>query len=290
MGVSENAERDKVRGRNRVVQWFRNIRNERPELIWSPVLFVLVVLVWEWGVLILRIPYYILPPPSKIAAALYNGLAERPTSMSGYYIHAAYTLWESFVGFVIGSIAGIILGTLVAQNQFVERTLLPYIVAFQALPKIAVAPLFLVWLGFGMTSKILMVVLLTFFPLLINSLAGFKSVPKNRIDMARSLCATDWQIFRYVKFPSALPFIFAGLDMAAVFSVIGAIVGEFVGAQAGMGLMIMQMQTQMDIPGVFSALFVLSLMGVALHLMMEGVKRRVVFWQVEEEETRGEEE
>lgn len=268
----------------------RSLLRERPELFYSPILFLLVVGVWEWFVWYMKIPFYLFPPPSKIAISLIGGLMESPTSQSGYYLHTAYTLWESFLGFVIGSGLGIILGTLIAQSRFVERTLLPYIVAFQALPKIAVAPLFVVWLGFGMTSKVLMVVMLTFFPLLINSLAGFKSVPKNRIDMARSMCASEWQIFRFIKFPSALPFIFAGLDMAVVFSVIGAIVGEFVGAQAGIGLMIMQKQYQMDVPGVFSALIILALIGTALHLMMESCRRRVLFWVVELEVDQEEEE
>jgi NitT/TauT family transport system permease protein len=152
------------------------------------------------------------------------------------------------------------------------------------MPKIAVAPLFVVWMGFGMTSKVVMVILLTFFPVLINALAGFKSVPQNRVDMARALCASEWQIFRHIKFPSSLPFVFAGLEIAVTFAIVGAIVGEFVGADRGIGLLIMQSQYQMDVPGVFAALLLLSIVGVALQLAMEAWRRRVLFWEAGQRE------
>jgi NitT/TauT family transport system permease protein len=261
---------------------FRTLLRHRLEWILSPLLLVAVLGFWEWFVDYAEIPTFLVPPPSLIAVSLVGGLSKGLTDQSGYYIHMGYTLWEAFFGFIIGTSLGVLLGTIISQNRLVEKTLLPYIIAFQAMPKIAVAPLFVVWMGFGMTSKVVMVITLTFFPVLINALAGFKSVPQNRVDMARALCASEWQIFRHVKFPSSLPFIFAGLEIAVTFAIVGAIVGEFVGADRGIGLLIMQSQYQMDVPGVFAGLLLLSLVGVALQLAMERWRRRVLFWEAEQ--------
>lgn len=283
-----------------------SIVKERPEYILSPLLFAVVVIGWELGVRLLRIPVYIIPPPSQILVALARGLSDgflrqalpgelsgnlilvlkalgawfysAISSREGYYLHLGYTFAEAMLGFFIGSSIGILFGTLTSQFVLLERTLLPYIIAFQSLPKVAVAPLLVIWFGFGMTSKVVIVCLLTFFPLLVNSIAGFKSVEPERIDLLRSLSATRWDIFFKVKFPSALPYIFAGLDMALVYAVIGAIVGEFVGAQRGLGVLIMQMNFAMDISGVFSVFILLSSIGVSLHLIMRRVRRRILFW------------
>jgi len=258
----------------------------KPEYILSPVLFVCVVVGWEALVRALKVPAYILPPPSQIAVALGRGLNAGPFAREGYWLHAGVTLSETLLGFIIGSSIGLLLGMLISQVRLLECTLRPYIIAFQSLPKVAVAPVIVLWFGFGMTSKVVIVCLLTFFPLLVTSMAGFKSVELERIDLLRSLAATPWQIFWKVKFPSALPYIFAGLDMATVFSVVGAIVGEFVGAQRGLGVQILQMNFAMDIAGTFSVFVVLALMGVGMYLTLQRVKRAVLFWAPSEAAVR----
>jgi len=141
-----------------------------------------------------------------------------------------------------------------------------------------VAPIIVVWLGFGISSKVMIICLLTFFPVLVTSIAGFKAVDPDRIDLLRSLSATPWQIFRKAKFPSALPYIFAGLNMAAAFSVVGAVVGEFVGAQAGLGVLILQMEAQADSGGSFAVCVVLSVIGIALTTALRRVQQRVLHW------------
>jgi NitT/TauT family transport system permease protein len=188
------------------------------------------------------------------------------------------TLVEVFLGFVIGSTIGLVLGIFISQIRLLDATLRPYIVAFQCLPKVAIAPIIIMWFGYDITSKVVMVTLLTFFPLLVNSMAGFHSVDLDRIELLRSLSATRWQIFWKVKFPSALPFIFAGLDIAAVFAIVGAIVGEFVGAQLGLGVQILSMNAQMDTAGSFSVCIVLAVMGLVLNYLIRGIQRRVLFW------------
>jgi NitT/TauT family transport system permease protein len=257
-----------------------------PEVILSPALFVVSVLGWELGVKAFHVPSYVVPPPSQIAVALWRGLATGLFARDGYWLHTGVTMGETLLGFFLGSAVGLVLGMVISQARLLECTLRPYIIAFQSLPKVAVAPVIVLWFGFGMTSKVVIVCLLTFFPLLVTSLAGFKAVDPERIDMLRSLGATPWQIFRKIKLPSALPFIFAGLDMASVFSVVGAIVGEFVGSQRGLGMQIMAMNSSMDVAGTFSVFVILSAMGVGMYLGLQRVKRAVLFWAPSESQVR----
>lgn len=250
----------------------------KKEWMCSMGLLVVLILAWEALVRYFEVPFYLVPAPSGVLNALKEGFTEGLTSRVGFYLHTYYTLGEALAGFVIGSGSGIILGTLIAQSRFAGKVFLPYIVAFQSLPKVALAPLLIVWFGVGMTSKIVIVAMLTFFPLLVNSIAGFESVDRDVLEMMRSLRATRWQIFLKVRFPSALPFIFAGLSMAIVYSLIGAIVGEFIGGRYGLGILITQMSSNMNMQGVFAVFVVLSLIGIALYLIMRCIERRVVFW------------
>ncbi|MCC7104367.1 MAG: ABC transporter permease [Chloroflexi bacterium] len=258
----------------------------RPELILIPLVFVVVMLVWEYGVQLLRVEAFILPPPSAIWRALVRGLSAAPNARDGYWLHAWITLSEALSGFVVGSTLGILLGTLISQSRLMELTLKPYLVAVQSLPKVAIAPLFVIWFGFGMESKVIICSLLTFFPLLVNSVAGFHGVDTERVELMKGLAATRWQIFTKVAFPSALPFIFAGLDMAIVYSVLGAIVGEFVGAQRGLGVLILQMNFAMDVAGAFSVFVVLSALGIGLSSILNVVRSRVLFWAPSERTQR----
>ncbi|MEE8350285.1 MAG: ABC transporter permease [Acidobacteriota bacterium] len=250
----------------------------KKEWIYSVGLFVVLIVTWEILVRWLEVPFYLVPAPSGVLRALQDGFSEGLTSRVGFYLHTYYTVVEALVGFLIGSASGIVLGTLIAQSRFVGKVFLPYILAFQSLPKVALAPLLIVWFGVGMTSKIVIVAMLSFFPLLVNSIAGFESVDRDVLEMMRSFRATRWQIFLKVRFPSALPFIFAGLSMAIVYSLIGALVGEFIGGRYGLGILITQMSANMDMQGIFSVFVVLSLIGIAFYLTMRSIERRVVFW------------
>jgi NitT/TauT family transport system permease protein len=210
--------------------------------------------------------------------ALWRGLATSPLAKDGLWYHSGVTLLEILLGFFVGSAIGLAIGVVVSQMPRLEAILEPYVAALQSLPKVAVAPIIVVWLGFGIGSKVAIICLLTFFPVLVTSIAGFKAVDPDRIDLLRSLSATPWQIFRKAKFPSALPYIFAGLNMAAAFAVVGAIVGEFVGAQAGLGVLILQMEAQMDTGGSFSVFIVLSVIGIALTAILRRIQQRVLRW------------
>jgi len=244
----------------------------------SALLLLALLAVWEFGTRYFQVPKHLLPPVSDICVALWNGLYTSPLAKDGYWYHGAITLAEIFLGFAVGSGVGLTIGILVSQLPRLEALVAPYVAALQSVPKVALAPIVVVWLGFGISSKVVIISMLTFFPVLVTSIAGFKAVDADRIDLLRSLSATRWQIFRFTKFPSALPYIFAGLNMAAAFSVVGAVVGEFVGAQAGLGVLILQTEAQADTAGSFAVMVVLSVIGIALTSALRRVQQRVLHW------------
>jgi NitT/TauT family transport system permease protein len=250
----------------------------RPHVVLIPLVLVAFLGLWEWAVRQFGVPAFIAPAPSAVWQALRGGLQSRL-----FLEHFWITLYETLLGFLIAAIAGIVLGAVIAQFRLVEQTMYPYLVALQTLPKIAVAPLIIVWFGFGISSKVIIASMVGFFPVLVNVIVGLKTIDQSKLDLMRSLNATRWQTFRLVTFPNALPFVFAGLDIAVVFSVLGAIVGEFVGAQRGLGNLILQFNFALDIAGVFAVLLLLSALGVALHLVMQAIQRRVIFWAEPEE-------
>jgi NitT/TauT family transport system permease protein len=243
----------------------------------TALLFVATIAAWEAVVRIFQIPVFILPSPTQVGMALYRGLA------SGVYLdHLKYTLLETLLGFIVGSALGFFLGTAVAMNRYVEFFFYPYIVMFQSLPKVALAPLIVVWFGLGLTSKVINAALVAFFPLLVNTMVGLKSADEDRVSLMRSLAASNQQIFWMLRLPNALPFVMAGLDVAMIFALIGAIVAEFVGAQRGLGMLIQSMNFNMDVSGQFSILIILSLVGLILNRIIMLIRRRVMFWDPSE--------
>ncbi len=260
--------------------WWRELTEDpaaflaaRPQVVLIPLVLVVFVGLWEWVVRAWAVPPFIAPAPTAVVASLAGGIRSRL-----YLEHFGTTLCETLLGFLIAAASGIVLGAVIAQFRLVEQTVYPYVVALQTLPKIAIAPLIIVWFGFGISSKVIIAAMVGFFPVLVNVIVGLKTIDQSKLDLMRSLNATRWQTFRLVKFPNALPFVFAGLDIAIVFSVLGAIVGEFVGAQRGLGNLILQFNFSLDIAGVFAVLILLSVMGVALHLIMQVIQKRVIFW------------
>ncbi len=234
---------------------------------------VLLLAAWEALPRALGLSELLIPPASDVFRALGQQLARGLV-----FGNLLVTLWEALAGFVLGSLGGVVIGGLITRSALVERALVPYLVAFQALPKVALAPLLVVWLGFGMASKTAIATVIAFFPVLINSMIGFSTVEPEKLELMRSLVASEWQIFRIIRFPNALPFIFAGLNVAVVFSITGALVGEFVGAKQGLGMLLLQFNFNMDIAGMFAVLIVLAAMGTALHAVVRGLHRRLIFW------------
>lgn len=251
----------------------RRLLRERPEIYLVPTIFIAFTSFLEYGTASLDIPSYILPRPSAIVDSLMSFIGT-PRFRTNLFV----TLQEVTIGYAIAVLLAFGLGIAISQVRLVEKALLPYIVAFQTVPKIALAPLFLVWFGFGLASKIAIAALIAFFPILINVIEGLRSVDGEKIEMLRSLGASKAQIFRMLRFPNALPFIFAGLDLGIIFAIIGAIVGEFVGARAGLGYQLLQFNYDFNIAGLFATLIVLSALGLVGHAVVRFFQRRYVFW------------
>ena len=229
---------------------------------------------WEAFVRLRGLPRLVLPSPLVVVQALADSL------LSGYlWPHIGTTLSEILLGFLAGSALGIGLGALVAQSALLRRVLNPYIIASQAMPKLALAPIFVVWFGFGLTPKVVITALIAFFPLFENTLTGLHDVDPDQLELFRALRASRWDSFVKLRLPHAVPYLFAGLRVAMVLSVVGAVVGEFVGANRGLGALIIAAQGTMDTPLMFSVFVVLTILGVVLYKLVELAERFFTGWR-----------
>lgn len=265
--------------RARMTGGFRGACIRNWQYVASPIIFVVLVAAWETLVRSVAVPVYILPAPTQIFHALVNGLSlENMWGAERFYIHIAVTLYEAVLGFIIGVVAGVGMGGIIAQSPTLESIIKPYVMGFQSLPKVAVAPLIVLWFGFGLESKVVLVALLVFFPLMINSNTGFRSVDRDMMELLRALSASRWQIFWTVQVPAALPYIFAGLEMGVVYSFLGAVVGEFVGGTKGLGVQIVQLTASMDTAGMFAVLLLLAGLGAGASKLLQVIRKRVLYW------------
>jgi NitT/TauT family transport system permease protein len=221
---------------------------------------------------------FVIPLPSSVLPA-FEELVNSGTLLDNILV----TVGEAAIGFCIAVAIGLTLGTLIAEFRVVERILYPYLIALQTMPKIALAPVLLVWFGFGLGSKIAVAAVISLFPVLVNTIAGLKGCDPGRLDVLRALGASQWDCFRLVKLPNALPFIFSGLNAAVMFALTGALVGEFVGASAGLGYLIVQANSNMDIPQVFAILLILVVVGVAAFAAMQKLRSKFLFWSPNED-------
>lgn len=239
------------------------------------VVFLIVGLgVWEAAVRILEVPRFILPTPSAIALGLWRGF------FSGVFLeHMWVTVFEVLAGFVLGCGLGFLLGVANALNRYVAYFLYPYIIMFQSMPKVALAPLIVLWLGLGMESKVAIAALVSFFPMMVNTIAGLNAADEDRVALIHSLGGSELQVFTMLRLPSALPFIFAGLEIALALSLIGTVVTEFLGAERGLGMLMQSMNFVMDVAGSFSILLVLAVLGLAFNQAILATRARVLFWE-----------
>ncbi|WP_341990563.1 ABC transporter permease [Azorhizobium sp. AG788] len=220
------------------------------------------------------LPSYLLPPPAAVFTALYNGLVD-----GSYWPHIRYTLTSTLTGYVIGSVLAVIVGVFIAESATVEKFVFPFIVAVQSMPKVALAPLILVWFGFGLASKIVLVALICFFPLLVNTIVGIRRADPELVEMCRSFNRSRAFIFLNVKLPSAASSIFAGLQIGIVLALIGAVVGEFIAAEQGVGYLIGSATVNMSTSTMFAGVLILAVIGMAGSSLMRFIQRRAVFWE-----------
>ena len=220
------------------------------------------------------LPPFLLPGPMDVAAVLVRAFADGSLQR-----HAAVTLQEVIAGLALGALVALGLAYPLARSRRAEWLLSPYIVASQAVPTVAIAPLLVIWFDTGLLSKVLVCALIVFFPILVNTVVGLRSVPDDLRDLMRSLRATRWQVFRHLEVPSATPSLLGGLKIGATLSVIGAVVGEFVGADAGLGFLINQARGLYNTPLVFAALATLMTMALGLYGLVAMIERLALAWR-----------
>jgi NitT/TauT family transport system permease protein len=235
--------------------------------------FLVLFLVWEVSVRVLGVPLYLLPPPSKILA---DFLARWPRMVQ----HTLVTTQEILAGYFSAVAISIPLALLITHSRLMERSVYPVIVFFQIVPKIAIAPLFIIWFGLGFTPKLLLVFLLSFFPIVVSSIAGFKSVDPDILDLARSTGASQWMMFRKIRFPAALPSVFTGLKVAAALSATAAVVAEFVASDKGLGYLLLEFNGDLNTSMVFATIVILSLVGLLLYYSVELIERITIPWHI----------
>ncbi len=229
---------------------------------------------WQIVVWLRMYPEFIIPPPVLVAERFWEALTD-----GTLWLHTSTTVSQMLAGLLIGVVSAVILGTLIGKSRALEALLSPVIVAVQSTPVVAYAPLLVIWFGSGPTSKIVTSALIVFFPMLLNTMIGIRSVPLMLHDLMRSLHATHWQTFRKVEVPYALPVLLGGLKVSATLAVIGAVVGEFVMADAGLGRLINQARFSFDTPLVLVAVITLAAVARVMYGMISVLERRLLFWQ-----------
>jgi NitT/TauT family transport system permease protein len=242
---------------------------------WSlvpPLTFLAIVALWSAAIAVFNIPVYLLPGPGSVFSRM---VSDAPMLWS----HSLITLTEIVLGFGLTVVTAIPLGLAIALSRVAKQIIYPPLMLMQLVPKIAVAPLFLVWLGFGMESKVLLTVLMTFFPLLLASISGFQILDDRLLYLTQSMGASSWQTFRYLRFPAALPVIFSGIKSSATIAATAAIVAEFVGANRGLGYVLLRGTSNMDMELTFAVLVVLTIIGIVINYAVEFSEWAMTPWQ-----------
>jgi len=242
----------------------------------APVMILVgIVVLWELWVKVWNIPKWQLPSPSEIAKEL---SASRSLLMG----HTLVTLEEIVLGFIAALAAGLLLATGIAYSRILERSVYPLVIASQTVPIIAIAPLLLIWVGYGIAPKVIVVALICFYPIAVNTVDGLKAVDPDMVNMVKTLGASRWQVFTKLQMPTAMPYMFSGIKVGISVSVIAAVIGEWVGASAGLGYLITYSQPLFLTARVFAAIVVLSAMGISLFVLASVVERMMLPWHYTE--------
>ncbi|MER7048626.1 MULTISPECIES: ABC transporter permease [Streptomyces] len=249
------------------------------ERSWRPAALLLACSGVWWAVAAAElVEPYLIPSP----AATFDVLTGKADYL---WQHTWVTTYETLIGFALAAAVGVLTAVIMVYSSTVERTLYPILLIAQVVPKIAIAPLFVVWLGFGVAPKILIAVLIAFFPVVISMVTGLKAVDPEMLQLSATMGASPWQTFVKIRFPASLPYLFSGLKVAVTLAVTGAVVGEFVGANEGLGYVILQANGNLDTPMLFAGLLVMSLIGVILFALVEAAEKLLLPWHASRRDT-----
>ncbi|MGE3968643.1 MAG: ABC transporter permease [Dongiaceae bacterium] len=243
----------------------------RWRILGAALLLVMLLVSWQAGVVLFDVPGYLLPSPLEIAQALWN-------NHTTFAEHTLVTLGEVLIGLGVGILLGLALAVLMSWSPLLNNALYAPVLATQTTPIVAIAPILIIWFGVGLTPKVIIIAIFSFFPVLVNTLSGLQATSRQMVQLMKSVAASDWQIYRYVRIPMALPHVFAGLRLAAAAAVVGAIVVEWVSSTAGLGYLLILYQSRLNIDEAFATLVILMLLGVTVFALFAWLERRFS-WQ-----------
>lgn len=251
----------------------------RKLLNWLPAisLFAILLLFWQFSVTVLGVREYLLPSPKSVVEVMFNGEID-------WLGHIMVTGAAIFGAFLLAAVSGVLLGTIIAWSPLMSRALMPFLVFVNTLPKVAIAPLFLLWMGYGILPNMLIGALIGFFPVVINTAVGLQQIDEDLLDLGRVFNAPKWKIFAKIRIPNAYPYILSALKVTATAAVVGAIVGEFVASQSGLGYVIITSQSSMNTSLAFAALFWISVLGLLLFSAVAALSRVLAPWAEGQEE------
>ena len=243
------------------------------KLTWMPSMFftIIVFFIWDALVKINNVPSWLLPSPSAIFQSIYINIDLLAS-------HTVTTLVEVILGFLIALIIGLLLSSMITLSSTLEKSFYPLLIASQTIPIIVIAPMLLVWVGYGLLPKIIVVALISFFPIVVNTVDGMKSIDKDLERLFKTMGANKWDIFRKIQIPNSLPYIFSGLRVAISMSVIGAVIGEWVGSSEGLGYLMIRSKPQFQTELVFASIFILSIMGILLFFGIGLLEKIAIPW------------
>lgn len=240
----------------------------------TPLLLLLIFAVWKLYTTVSDISEFVIPTPEAAWASLIDLVLEPET----WTVHVWITVFETILGFAFAVVFGVAIGAVLGRIYWLELALRPIIVALQVIPKVALIPIFVILFGFGVTSKVIIAAILAFFPIMLNVMLGVRSVDPGQREVMRSLDAGKWQTFKHLDFHSILPYVFAGMEVGIVFALIGAIVGEYLGANEGLGNLVVVSLNDLNAPQLFAVIILLAALGSVLYFAVTGVKRLMIPW------------
>jgi NitT/TauT family transport system permease protein len=246
---------------------FEAVKNIAPPIL----AFIALIAVWEGACRILQVPVWLVPAPSQIFAAL----IDRGSVLA---LHTWVTFYETILGFFLAILFGVPLAVAIVYSRALSNTLYPLILVTQSIPKVAFAPILLIWFGYGDVPKIVVAFLVAFFPVVVDTATGLRTPAPQALELARQLAASDWQIYTKIRFPSALPHFFSGLKVAITLAVIGAVIGEFVGSESGLGFLVIESTSHFNTPLAFGAMVLLALMSMVLFAAVSLTERIACPW------------
>jgi len=255
----------------------KRLRGILPKVLYA----IIVIGLWQAIVVVFKVKEFVVPSPVAVFKSLFSSAK---VAENTWWVHIGTTLSEIIVSFLFTAAAGFLLSLLISWSKLMRNLLMPLISLFNSLPKIVLAPLFLIWLGYGFTANVTIAILVAFFPIVLNTTVGLESVDEDLLDLVRYLNASKLQVFLKIRIPNSLPYLFSGLKISATLSVVGAIVGEFVASSQGLGFLIKDSQAMLNTPPMFASLILVSGIGLGLFSLISLLERVCMPWNRPEQE------